>query len=470
MAVTQYIGARYVPLFADPAEWSANNQYEPLTIVIYQGASYTSKQAVPTGIDITNTDYWALTGNYNAQVEAYRQEVARFDGRITENAEAIDSEADARAQADTALGTRLTNEASARESADTALGARITNEASARESADTALGTRLTNEASARESADTQLQNRIGKLEQKEHVVIIGDSYLLGVHSDSSTSGSTNYGQWLVPWLSGRYDVHQYAQGGIGFWRSSPEQGTWTGMNYAQMINQIGGTYSDALKARTTKVFIQGGWNDANHFSDYNSQAITNAVNNARTHFPNATVYIFFTWGSGRPLSVDGAKTFNKYVNDGTWNGAVIGESININFALTTPSHDNIHPTASQQRYIAGLAYDLIMDGWNGDYTVGDPNGNSEYNVMLDGNHIAHANFERTLTQDVTPTSGAVQIGSSNIRPAISYFTNAITSAPWGTPVIRFNNQGQCHIMHVDETVPSGQKVYGAFEYNIVAF
>jgi hypothetical protein len=32
---------------------------------------------VPIGIDITNTDYWALTGNYNAQVEAYRQEAQR---------------------------------------------------------------------------------------------------------------------------------------------------------------------------------------------------------------------------------------------------------------------------------------------------------------------------------------------------------------------------------------------------------
>lgn len=72
--VRQYIGARYVPLFADPAEWDNTKTYEPLTIVLHDGNSYTSRQYVPSGIDITNNDYWALTGNYNAQIEAYRKD------------------------------------------------------------------------------------------------------------------------------------------------------------------------------------------------------------------------------------------------------------------------------------------------------------------------------------------------------------------------------------------------------------
>lgn len=80
-----YTGMRYVPVFADPAEWSSANSYEPLEIVIHEGNSYTSKTFVPVGIDISNEDFWALTGNYNAQVEQYRQEVLAFDGRITKN-------------------------------------------------------------------------------------------------------------------------------------------------------------------------------------------------------------------------------------------------------------------------------------------------------------------------------------------------------------------------------------------------
>lgn len=87
MSVREYIGARYVPLFI--GEWDNTITYEPLSIVQYQGNSYTSRQFIPIGIEITNEDYWALTGNYNAQVEAYRQEVQSFDDRITENANDI---------------------------------------------------------------------------------------------------------------------------------------------------------------------------------------------------------------------------------------------------------------------------------------------------------------------------------------------------------------------------------------------
>lgn len=71
----KYVGARYVPLFADPAEWNNTKTYEPLTIVLYQGNSYTSKTFVPVGVDINNETYWVETGNFNAQLEAYRQQV-----------------------------------------------------------------------------------------------------------------------------------------------------------------------------------------------------------------------------------------------------------------------------------------------------------------------------------------------------------------------------------------------------------
>ena len=77
----QYIGARYVPIFGRKDEatitWDNTKPYEPLTIVLYQGNSYTSRQYVPAGVDITDEGYWALTGNYNAQVEQYRRDTAQ---------------------------------------------------------------------------------------------------------------------------------------------------------------------------------------------------------------------------------------------------------------------------------------------------------------------------------------------------------------------------------------------------------
>ena len=108
MAVTQYIGARYVPLFADPLEWSNTNAYEPLTIVQHEGNSYTSRQFVPAGIDISNEDYWALTGNYNAQIEQYRQEVQAFDSRITAAQSAAEAAQTTAGDAQTAAGDAQT--------------------------------------------------------------------------------------------------------------------------------------------------------------------------------------------------------------------------------------------------------------------------------------------------------------------------------------------------------------------------
>lgn len=110
MAVTQYIGARYVPLFADPLEWANTNTYEPLTIVQHEGNSYTSRQYVPKGIDISNEDYWALTGNYNAQIEQYRTEVQAFDQRITT---AQDAATSAQSAAGTAQGAAEAAQAAA---------------------------------------------------------------------------------------------------------------------------------------------------------------------------------------------------------------------------------------------------------------------------------------------------------------------------------------------------------------------
>lgn len=87
MSLRQYVGARYVPKFYEgPAgsDWTANTQYEPLTIVTRNGNSYTSKKAVPASIGApeSNPDYWASTGIYNQQVEQYRQEVEQLASEV----------------------------------------------------------------------------------------------------------------------------------------------------------------------------------------------------------------------------------------------------------------------------------------------------------------------------------------------------------------------------------------------------
>lgn len=84
--VKQYVGARYVPKFASPLDWAADTSYEALTVVTFNNASYTSKVPVPptVGNPANNPKYWALTGNYNAQVEEYRQQTETYSGQIEE--------------------------------------------------------------------------------------------------------------------------------------------------------------------------------------------------------------------------------------------------------------------------------------------------------------------------------------------------------------------------------------------------
>lgn len=89
--VREYIGARYVPVVA--GDWDATKQteYEPITVVLYQGNSYLSKKYVPKGIDILNEDYWVRAADYNAQVDAYRQEVRENTGTTNEYKHKVDT-------------------------------------------------------------------------------------------------------------------------------------------------------------------------------------------------------------------------------------------------------------------------------------------------------------------------------------------------------------------------------------------
>lgn len=69
---SMYIGARYVPIFADPVEWDDKREYEPLTIVVHNGDCYTSKCYVPKGAQLPpypegQTKYWVKTSDYNGQ-------------------------------------------------------------------------------------------------------------------------------------------------------------------------------------------------------------------------------------------------------------------------------------------------------------------------------------------------------------------------------------------------------------------
>lgn len=64
--------------YADPIQWDITSQYAPITIVVdpQTGTAYISKQAVPQGILLTNTDYWLPIFNYQAELTPVMQGTA----------------------------------------------------------------------------------------------------------------------------------------------------------------------------------------------------------------------------------------------------------------------------------------------------------------------------------------------------------------------------------------------------------
>lgn len=256
MSIREYIGARYVPIFGrkgeDSIQWDNSSSYEPLTVVMYQGASYTSRQFVPAGIPITNAQYWALTGNYNAQVEAYRQEVQTFDGRITENANAISENANA-----------------------------ISEETAARTQA-------ISEEATARTQAIDDLEEIV---EAKNELIYIGDSW-----------GARNSGvlpNALANFLNCK--LHNYAVSSMGFIQGEN--------NFSVQADRA--IADTSVKSECVKyIAIVGGSNDFSHGIDNDSTlavAINSIVNKLKAKFKKAEIHIAFN-----PRFAFGSNQFSK--------------------------------------------------------------------------------------------------------------------------------------------------------------
>ena len=233
--VRQYVGARYVPVFADPLEWSDTIGYEPLTVVLHEGNSYTSRQSVPVGIDIGNTTYWAETGNYNAQIEAYRQEVLTYDGRITANANAIAAETQARINGDNELALRIDSL-----------------------------------------SEQTPVQNENGR-----NAVFIGDSFM--APTTSYPLKLAYFTAQLMGWT-----MYNYAYGGSGW---VDEAGA--AMNFYHQIQKAAQQISIPV-ADVDYIVIGGGFNDWNDPTPltYNQlySAAVQTIKEARAQFPNAQI------------------------------------------------------------------------------------------------------------------------------------------------------------------------------------
>lgn len=275
MAVREYIGARYVPVFADPIEWDSSLIYEPLTVVKHEGASYVSRKTVPEGIQINNTDYWILWADYNAQLQHYINEVNAFDGRIDALEEALPiaefddvNTVDARFDS---LGALLPE--SSFDSVNTvdaridSLGALLPE--SSFDSVNTidarfdSLGALLPeNDFDSVNTVKKYINDSMNLITFRDFVtggnaVFIGDSYTYGTGASDHGSGDTKRWSSIVCSKLGLTEFN-YAVGGTGFAKASTVND-----NFNVQIQRAINGMTTAQKENTRLVFIAGGYNDA---------------------------------------------------------------------------------------------------------------------------------------------------------------------------------------------------------------
>lgn len=252
MAVRQYVGARYVPMFYEnslgTAEWQQGVAYDPLTIVTLNGNSFTSKKAVPANIGQPNLnpEYWASTGIYNAQIDEYREETA------------------AALQTAQAAGTAAAN---AQTSANNAQSA-----------------------ADAAQSSADDAQDNVDALEQltnyyNKYFMLIGDSY---ANRDNS-------------WEERFKDAMGLTEGTNCF--SSRVSGTGFtpagALSWLNIITGMASGMSAEVKGKITDILVIGGANDRTADESTIVSAINDFYTYAHTQFPNAKIYLGMVGWSG---------------------------------------------------------------------------------------------------------------------------------------------------------------------------
>lgn len=236
--VKQYVGARYVPKFASPIEWAADTSYEALTVVTFNNASYTSKVPVPptVGNPANNPQYWALTGNYNAQVEQYRQEAQQA---VEKSQQAVETSENVK--------------------------------------------TKLNAEVVARKEADTKLQNSVDLINiDKTEVVLFGDSWV----DYNSDREHVRIPEQIAKGTG--LTVHNYSHGGTGFEVSE--------LGYMAQLDDFKNDASFDHN-KVAYCILVAGLNEYNPQSSasYFTEELRKWVDKART-ITNAPIYWFFDY------------------------------------------------------------------------------------------------------------------------------------------------------------------------------
>lgn len=312
-----------------------------------------------------------------------------------------------------------------------------------------ALQAQVDSESSSVASQISAINNTITNLATRnDGIILLGDSYAQGVHSYSESSNGINWMDVLVDILN-LTNVYKYKGGSAGFvavststsGSSSPVP---TGTNYQQILQNAYNYINGLGKANEIKhIVIQAGVNDASYLGNSQttetdiSLAIANFLNNVKTWFPNAKVYINYIscgstyWSSATVRRLTCPRV---YRNASLRYGASYGQCTNLPWTmLNAASHDGSHPNEEAQKFIAGYLSNVLQFGSCEDYVTRQSANGFIYHVTADHFIEYESNvytaIEKTWSDihtEIIPANEARRFGGGNFVAPFIYRVGGI--------------------------------------------
>lgn len=366
MAVTQYIGARYVPLiYQNPDDnsntWKAGVAYEPLTVVSWAGGSYTSKAAVPAGASnpVDAPEYWVSIGLYSGQTSINTNNISSIQHALANATEAGYVCTTARNVGDLVWINGVLYRCTAAVNVDDAYveGINITPILDALKNITDAV-TQNTNDIGDLADATDDLSNEVDELAERlsdPFTLIIGDSYGEGYDPNGNNSGWCEYLR-----LKGITNYQIIYRGGMGFHYADSD---------TRSIYYVVSNTAVPHPEKVTQIIIAIGYND---FKANGTDVVSHGVSfmsYLRTRFTNAKIFLGmcgFAWtlNENAIVSSDISTTIADYLSicrnsDAIFmpqcSGALLGAG-----PSSMSSGDYKHPTELGNKAIANAIWAAI--------------------------------------------------------------------------------------------------------------
>lgn len=321
MANNIYIGMRYVPLF--DGTYNSEKVYEPLTVVEYNNSSYTSKRQVPAGVLPTNTEYWARSGDFNAQ---YNELSERIDG-VETTAESAETTANNASTLVNNLNTTVTQ---------------INRD----------LG----------EVRDTVDEQTAKKLLSNCRFVLIGDSYAEGYTGSGGSVPANGWPAQMKTILGLANDACFISyRGGAGFSQQT------NGGGFAGLLSNL--VESVTSPETIDYVVCAGGYNDHSQLENDVMIGMREFYRTARTNFPNAKIMFgMIGWDGHVNIQNDIVKTLAVYKKGQVTYAPELLYLSGVEHSLyniaTLMDTDVKHPNATGNKNIATNIINAISSGY----------------------------------------------------------------------------------------------------------